>query len=189
MTNKDIYREIGDIDANLIVNAAPDCSRKRIKKAWVKWVSIAACLCLIVTAGFEIQHILSKNTVEVSSPKNYFLIEYVDCKEIKVETKYLSADMGVIIGEWLKLNGLDTQYMVIRTCVYDDYFTDYPEIKENEYCFVFEEYVFYFSSDINEFLTKEENNLYLEALNKTLGYADSVISEMVDQGIEERFGD
>ena len=53
MTNKEFYREFGNIDPKMIEAAAPaEKVQKNKKNTWVKWVSIAACFCLMVTAGF-----------------------------------------------------------------------------------------------------------------------------------------
>ena len=52
MTNKNIYRSLGGLDPELIMKAAPaDKVQKKKKNTWVKWVSMAACFCLIVTLG------------------------------------------------------------------------------------------------------------------------------------------
>ena len=44
MTNKEFYRELGNIDPKMIEAAAPaEKVQKKKKNVWVKWVSIAAC--------------------------------------------------------------------------------------------------------------------------------------------------
>jgi hypothetical protein len=49
MTYIELLRAIGQIDPKLIVDAAPDIQApKRSKKPWVKWISIAACVCLVI---------------------------------------------------------------------------------------------------------------------------------------------
>lgn len=50
MTEKDILRAIGNIDAALIAQAAPD--RRLRRMTWQKWATLAACFCLIVYVGF-----------------------------------------------------------------------------------------------------------------------------------------
>ena len=45
MTEKDILRAIGNIDAALITQAAPD--RRPLRANWQKWATLAACFCLI----------------------------------------------------------------------------------------------------------------------------------------------
>ena len=45
MTEKDILRAIGNIDAALITEAAPD--RRPLRANWQKWATLAACFCLI----------------------------------------------------------------------------------------------------------------------------------------------
>lgn len=50
MTEKDILRALGNIDAALIIEAAPDRRSQRVN--WRKWATLAACFCLIVYVGF-----------------------------------------------------------------------------------------------------------------------------------------
>ena len=51
MTNKEFYREFGNIDPKMIEAAAPAKNvQKKKKNGWVKWASLAACLCVIITA-------------------------------------------------------------------------------------------------------------------------------------------
>lgn len=55
MTNKNIFRELGGLDPDLIAKAAPDVPQKKnANKTWVKWASLAACFCLILIAAFAI---------------------------------------------------------------------------------------------------------------------------------------
>ena len=52
MTNKNIFRCLGTLDPVLIDQAAPaEKAQKKKRNAWITWVSLAACLCLIVGAG------------------------------------------------------------------------------------------------------------------------------------------
>ncbi len=54
MTNKNIYVSLGGLDPELIIKAAPAEKVKNKKKyVWVKWVSLAACLCLAVGVVFR----------------------------------------------------------------------------------------------------------------------------------------
>lgn len=51
MTNKNIYRSLGGLDPELIAKAAPaEKVQKKKRNTWVKWASLAACFCLIVSA-------------------------------------------------------------------------------------------------------------------------------------------
>ena len=63
MTNKEFYRELGNIDPKMIEAAAPaEKVQKKKKNVWVKWVSIAACFCIMLTASFTIlPHLLDRN--------------------------------------------------------------------------------------------------------------------------------
>ena len=52
MTNKDFYREFGNIDPKMIEAAAPaEKAQKKKKNGWVKWASMAACFALLVSAS------------------------------------------------------------------------------------------------------------------------------------------
>ncbi|MBQ7337739.1 MAG: hypothetical protein IJW40_04700 [Clostridia bacterium] len=52
MTNKNIYMSLSGLDPELIMKAAPaEKVQKKKKNAWIKWASIAACLCLVVMVG------------------------------------------------------------------------------------------------------------------------------------------
>ena len=52
MTNKEFYREFGNIDPKMIEAAAPaEKVQKKKKNAWVKWASMAACFALLVSAS------------------------------------------------------------------------------------------------------------------------------------------
>ena len=51
MTSKDLYLEFGNIDLDMVEAAAPSQKMKNKKRnTWTKWVSIAACFCLIIAA-------------------------------------------------------------------------------------------------------------------------------------------
>ena len=55
MTNKNIYMNLGGLDPELIMKAAPaEKVQKKKSRTWVKWASLAACLCLVITASIVI---------------------------------------------------------------------------------------------------------------------------------------
>lgn len=52
MTNKEFYREFGNIDPKMIEAAAPaENVQKKKKNGWVKWASMAACFALIMSVS------------------------------------------------------------------------------------------------------------------------------------------
>ena len=54
MTNKEFYREFGNIDPKMIEAAAPaEKVQKNKKNTWIKWVSLAACFCLVIVGVFH----------------------------------------------------------------------------------------------------------------------------------------
>ena len=65
MTNKEFYREFGNIDPNMIEAAAPaEKVQKKKRNTWVKWASMAACLCLIITVSVMIIPSFLNNQIE-----------------------------------------------------------------------------------------------------------------------------
>lgn len=51
MTNKELYRELGKIDPQMIEAAAPaERVQCRKKNGWIKWTSVAACFSLVLAA-------------------------------------------------------------------------------------------------------------------------------------------
>ncbi len=55
---------MGRIDPKLIADAAPDVPQKKIaNKPWVKWASLAACLCLMLTASLTVlPYLINRNS-------------------------------------------------------------------------------------------------------------------------------
>ena len=50
MTSHEFFKELGYIDPKMIEAAAPGEKRTR-RTAWIKWVSVAACVVLLVSAS------------------------------------------------------------------------------------------------------------------------------------------
>lgn len=74
MTNKDFYRELGNIDPEMIEAAAP--GKKAQKKVWTKWVAMAACLALIAAGGIFGKLFRAPDTTPSDAPliESYFVI-------------------------------------------------------------------------------------------------------------------
>lgn len=73
MTSKEFYRELGNIDPEMIEAAAP--GEKVQKKVWAKWVAMAACLALIVMVGvFDHQFHTPETPENDNSIASYFVI-------------------------------------------------------------------------------------------------------------------
>ena len=65
MTNTNLAHAMGHIDPKLIADAAPNVAQKKpANKTWVKWASLAACLCLIITASVMIIPSFLNNQIE-----------------------------------------------------------------------------------------------------------------------------
>ena len=68
MTNKEFYREFGNIDPKMIEAAAPaENVQKKKKNGWVKWASMAACFALAIIASM----LLYPSIVEDISSEGY----------------------------------------------------------------------------------------------------------------------
>ena len=78
MTTKKFSNALGNIGENYI-NEAATYSGKRKKETWVKWVSIAACLSLVVAGGifgnifniFQLYFKITHNKLLNLSDRNY----------------------------------------------------------------------------------------------------------------------
>lgn len=76
MTNKNIYRSLGGLDPELVAKAAPvEKVQKNKKNAWVKRLSMAACLCLIIMGGILGNLFRSSDTPDV--PENNIISYFV----------------------------------------------------------------------------------------------------------------
>lgn len=61
MTNEKLYEVLGDINEKHINEARADHKAK--KPSWMKWGTMAACLCLIVAGAFTLPHLDRKSVV------------------------------------------------------------------------------------------------------------------------------
>lgn len=63
MTNKEFYRELGNIDPKMIEAAAPaEKVQKKKKNTWVKWGALAACFALIISAAIGVPLLLDSGS-------------------------------------------------------------------------------------------------------------------------------
>ena len=75
MTNKDLYREFGNIDPAMVEAAAPSQKLKNKKRnTWTKWISIAACFCLIITATIIVIPYMNSNDSGTQSPDKSYAV-------------------------------------------------------------------------------------------------------------------
>ena len=85
MTNKDLYHEFGNIDPEMVEAAAPSQKMKNKKRnTWTKWVSIAACFCLMITAiAIIIPYIAYVDNVNNAGDGNIAML-FTEAKVIEV---------------------------------------------------------------------------------------------------------
>ncbi len=185
MTGENIFRELSGLDPELILKGAPKENKK--PKAIKKPALIVACFALIlfVTATLSpiIAELINGGTpgegAVVTPHYADFEISVVENGQKTKKTVNLSMDYKIVFNEWLKANGLDDRYTIIGMRIIVEGFK-HPE-PPAEFSYVYDNtYVFYFSNDINEFLNKDENRPYLEALTETLDQADKIISDFVE---------
>lgn len=120
----------------------------------------------------------SATPVYKTEPTQYsaeFAIYYVDGFQIKSAKSNLPADFVIIINEWLQANKLDEEYALTSIYV-NDGLSEYFDSPSKYYFIYNDSYTFYFSEDIDAFLQKDDNKQYYESFLKTLQYADSVIT-------------
>ncbi len=190
MTGENIFRELGGLDPDLIIKGAPKENKK--PRAIKKPALIAACFALILFVTATLSPILAElinggtpgeGTVGHVTPyRADFEISVVENGQKTKKTVNLPMDYKIVFNEWLKANGLDNRYtsidMRLMRIIVEGFAHPEPPA---EFSYVYDNtYVFYFANDINEFLNKEENRPYLEALTETLDYADKIISDFVE---------
>ena len=95
MTNTDLIRAMGGIDPRLIAEAAPDVRQKKpVRKAWMKWASLAAaCLALVIGAFPIMDFILGGSYSDVPVSHNYNSLEEVH-NALGFDTLYSKLDLG-----------------------------------------------------------------------------------------------
>ena len=64
MTGEEIFRELGGIDSQLVLNAAPGVKVKR-KSLFLRWASVAACFIVVFSLAFMF---INKNNSEIQMP-------------------------------------------------------------------------------------------------------------------------
>lgn len=176
MINKNIYKGLGGLDAELIEKAAPaEKLRKKKNNAWIKWVSLVACICLIISL-IIIVPMLQENT-----PPNFVLngtesdsSDLIDDVESALpdvpkwdNAKYSAAKIASLFGGQ-NIDGVETNaYTKIYTPS-----SEYLHIDD----MINDEYVnIYRYEDANNELNKEELNSFIEDIlprvSKSLGFS------------------
>lgn len=110
MTNTNLLRAMEHIDPKLIADAAPDIKRnKAAKKAWIKWISLAACFCLVffcaLTINNNIHHKSEKPSVSIFEGEVIAIIDHHQCI------------VEVTVGDQNLLEGV-TAYIAYEKIVY-----------------------------------------------------------------------
>ena len=76
MMNTNLLQAMGRIDPKLIADAAPDVEQKKsTNKRWIKWASLAACLCIMITTVVVAIPYISRdgNRDDVQNPAKSYL--------------------------------------------------------------------------------------------------------------------
>lgn len=111
MTNTNLLQAMGHIDPKLIADAAPNAEQKKsVNKMWVKWASLAACLCIVVLGALTINNNLHRKSQKpLAGIFEGEVIAIVDSNQCIVE---------VIVGDHNLLEGA-TAYVVYEKIVYN----------------------------------------------------------------------
>lgn len=123
MTSKDIFREMGVLDSDLIMKAAPGMPQKKsVNKAWIKWGVIAACLCLAVAGAFRIAiGFIPSQTTDIFREGIPYEIDSIYALPAKYDGKILAqnlelsetADIDFYYKEGGNVNDTDDWYSLI----------------------------------------------------------------------------
>ena len=79
MKKEQLYEVLGDINENY-VNDAHMTAKKSAYPIWLKWVAMAACLCLVVSGAFVLPRLQGDSVEQNPQPnnKNVLLVNTVD---------------------------------------------------------------------------------------------------------------
>ena len=111
MKKENLYEAIGDINENY-VNDAHMTAKKKSRSVWVKWVAMAACLCLVVIGAFSIMpnsnHSTHKAPTVLFNDAEYYICgsrgEAIILKDCGLPTE-LSSDLAGGFITYLKYDG------------------------------------------------------------------------------------
>lgn len=111
MKKEQLYEAIGDINENYI-NDAHMTAKKKSHSVWVKWVAMAACLCLVVVGAFSLMpnsnHSTHKAPTILFSDSEYYICgsrgESVILKDCGLPTE-LSFDLAGTFVSYLNYDG------------------------------------------------------------------------------------
>lgn len=128
MTNKEFYREFGNIDPKMIEAAAPaEKVQKKKKNGWVKWVSIAACFCIMLTASFTVlPHLLNRNGGD-NAATVYVFSSYESNSSKPQSSLIITATVDAYINKNNVNNGVLDMFVGLATK------TDYSTMEESYY--------------------------------------------------------
>ncbi len=95
MNREDLFKSIGGVDEEVLERSEVAAGR-RIKTAWVKWATAAACLCLIVAGG--IWKLATLPTKEAPPSEDLFSEEGITIPPLEVTLSKDAAAMADMIG-------------------------------------------------------------------------------------------
>lgn len=128
MTNKNIYRSFGGLDPELIMKAAPaEKVQKKKKNAWIKWASIAACLCLMLTATLTVLPYLINRNGANNSAQAYIFSSYDSSSSKPQPSLIITASVDTYINKNNANNGVLDMLVGLATTI------DYSAVEESRY--------------------------------------------------------
>lgn len=92
MTSEQIFRAMREIDVKFILDAAPD---KPVKKAisWQKWITVAACFCLIVIGAIGYYNVVLRGASAADPEADKYHDRYVYGKVTSEHIDYSRSEM------------------------------------------------------------------------------------------------
>ena len=129
MKNEKILHGLGKISDDLIADARIGVPEKKSTPKWVRWVAMAACLCLLITAGTLIVPLFDGEPSDSTLSRNPLVISVYACNEddtivataLKVGEKVkmypkASTQLENFDGYAINLTLFDAKYVYLR-CV------------------------------------------------------------------------
>lgn len=178
MINKNIYKGLGGLDPELIEKAAPtEKLRKKKNNAWIKWVSLVACICLIISSIIIVPMLQENTPPDFVLNGTDFSSDLIDDEEENNlpdvpkwdNAKYSAAKIASLFGRQ------NQNIESVATNAYTKIYTpssEYLHIDD----MINDEYVnIYRYEDANNELNKEEFNSFigdiLPRVSKSLGFS------------------
>ena len=159
MTNKEFYREFGNIDPKMIEAAAPaEKVQKKKKNTWIKWASLAACFCIMLVSIVLAVRYFDNQSFSIAQTVEFNNAEYFICSS-KGEAAILEeANLPTVLTK--ELAGKQLAYLKVN----DNFFS----VTETVTDYVLYEYAPFPNSNV--YIVLIDGNYYAAIRHDSNGY-------------------